>query len=194
MKNVFLEKFVEEHFDEYYEKYEKEIRGELKEIFASVKIDMNHLYSQDEIDSILKIPAIDKLNGLWGSLYFRNDKERTGEQILDVFLAMKMRVKMSWFKTIGPEDIVVCPICGKEEVVTKYTENDRHEPCRQCRIKQKKHMPARIFDMLYMGAAEDKAYLEKLLIEESKAGIDYSDWVEGDNKLRKIIEANLVTN
>lgn len=178
MKNIFLEKFVENHFDEYYEKYKKEIKKELEIIFQNAKIDPDRIYSTEEIDTILKIPSIDKLNGLWGSLYFRNDKERTGKEILNVFLSMKMRVKMSWFKTIGPDDYVICPKCGKEELVTKYTENDRHTECRSCRIKEKKHMPTRIFDLIYTGTDEDKLYVKKLINEETSQGIDYSDWLD----------------
>lgn len=179
MKNKFIEKYVEENYETYYKKDYETFKKEYIETFKLNHISFEKTYSIEEIKELLNT-CLKKYNGLFGLCYFKVDREKTGEEILNTLLKMKMHVHMSFLKSFGPDDVIICPECGKvtKKDTVPFLFHDNRSICNECRRKQFIQIDESILYRLY---ETDKELFRNFLKNEKEVGIDYSDLLQFDD-------------
>jgi len=159
------------------ESREQFITNSITDVTNKLNVDIDKEYSVDETLKILKDNDYNQ-----GLVKFVVNKPHTGGEIIANVVHLKVAIMDAIHKNMGCyEDAYICEECQnyfkeKDQILFQVeTEDGMKALCTDCRRKLK--IQIRYYD--FIQRIEDK---EEFMKEESKFGIDYSDYAERLNR------------
>lgn len=148
-----------------------------KEITEKLNLDVNKLYSVDEINELLQIH-----NMKGGIVQFVPTEAHSADKIIETLVTMDMIVTDAIHKSLGVyEDKSKCDYCEdyfvEDRMFQVQVARDNPCLCEGCRRKNK--IKICFYDFRSRISKDDR---EQFIAEEAEYGIDYSDYVERLNK------------